>query len=98
MNTATLSLILIGSLIQMLQAICNRFFFYMEDGTPTIPLVPTLDMVYQYIIIFLFLCAFIVSVINMIIKNNESIFSKFLLTVISTALFLANLTYLHWFY
>ena len=32
------------------------------------------------------------------LENNESLFSKFLLTVISTALFLANLTYLHWFY
>ena len=98
MNTATLSLILIGSLMQMLQAICVRFFFFMEDGTPKMPLVPTLDIVLQYILIILFLFAFIVSVINMIIKNNESLFSKFLLTVISTALFLANLTYLHWFY
>ena len=101
MNTATLSLILIGSLIQMSQGIIMNFLLTYNNSVESdriSSIASTLDWTFQYLLIFLFLLSLIISIVNTASKNKESLFSKFLLTVISSALFFINLIWLHNFY
>ena len=99
MNTATLSLILIGSLIQMSQGIIINFLLTYNNGLESDRNLPlTLDWIFQYLLTFLFLLSLIISIVNTASKNKESLFSKFLLTVISSTLFFVNLIWLHTFY
>ncbi len=93
MNLATLIIIFIGSTIQMIQSVSLNTIWILGNEVNL-----TLDFWIQILLIGVYFLALFFSTLNLIIKNEESFFYKFLLTSISSALFFANLTWIHNFY